>query len=133
MSCVIDASALLAYLRKETGGEQVRDILQNGGVFMSSVNYAEVLAKFSDVGESPEDVHRKLTNNGFLGNVIELEPVGTIEALDNAKLRAKTKSLGLSFGDRSCLALGKKKQLPVVTADRAWKKINIGIKVQVVR
>jgi len=133
MICVIDASALLAYLRKEAGGELVRDALENGGAFMSSVNYAEVLAKFSDVGETPDIIHRKLTHEGFLVNVIKIESVSATDAVENARLRAKTKSLGLSLGDRACLALGKKKQLPVVTADRAWKKINIGVKIQVIR
>jgi ribonuclease VapC len=35
-------------------------------------------------------------------------------------LRPATKSLGLSLGDRACLALAQRVGLPVLTADRTW-------------
>jgi ribonuclease VapC len=40
-----------------------------------------------------------------------------------ADLRARTKHLGLSLGDRACLAAARSRDLPVLTADRAWAKL----------
>jgi ribonuclease VapC len=40
---------------------------------------------------------------------------------------------GLSLGDRACLALARLRDLPAVTADRAWAKLDLGIPIEVVR
>lgn len=49
-------------------------------------------------------------------------------------LRVKTKALGLSLGDRLCVALGRHLGKPVVTTDRQWEKLSIdGIEVQLAR
>jgi PIN domain nuclease of toxin-antitoxin system len=48
-------------------------------------------------------------------------------------LRPATKSLGLSLGDRACLALAQREGLPVLTADRAWAKLAVGVEVKVIR
>ncbi|MEN3177177.1 MAG: hypothetical protein ABF812_16325 [Gluconobacter cerinus] len=50
----------------------------------------------------------------------------------SAKRRDATKRVGLSHGDRACLALAKKMGLPAVTADRAWAEIADAIGVEVV-
>jgi PIN domain nuclease of toxin-antitoxin system len=49
------------------------------------------------------------------------------------RLRAATRSLGLSLGDRACLALAIERNCPVMTADRSWAKLNLGIPIQLVR
>ena len=38
-----------------------------------------------------------------------------------------TKPFGLSLADRACLVLARRLGLPVVTADRAWAKLDLGI------
>jgi PIN domain nuclease of toxin-antitoxin system len=47
--------------------------------------------------------------------------------------RPKTQALGLSLGDRACLALGMVLKAPVYTADQAWKSLKLGVKIHVVR
>ena len=44
-----------------------------------------------------------------------------------------TKKLGLSVGDRCCLALGLLRGNTVITADRLWAKLKLGIQVEVLR
>jgi ribonuclease VapC len=39
----------------------------------------------------------------------------------------------LSLGDRCCLALGMVEELSVMTADRDWAKLQLGIKINVIR
>jgi PIN domain nuclease of toxin-antitoxin system len=41
--------------------------------------------------------------------------------------------MGLSFGDRACLALGIYLNQPVITTDRLWGSLNVGIEIRVVR
>ena len=38
---------------------------------------------------------------------------------------AQTRALGLSLGDRACLALGLALKAPVYTADKSWKKLKV--------
>jgi ribonuclease VapC len=54
-------------------------------------------------------------------------------AVGAAALLRPTTRFGLSLGDRACLALAALRDLPAVTADRAWAKLDLGIRVEVVR
>jgi ribonuclease VapC len=47
-------------------------------------------------------------------------------------LRSLTKSAGLSFGDRACLALADSLDVPALTSDRAWASLNLNIRVQLI-
>jgi PIN domain nuclease of toxin-antitoxin system len=44
-----------------------------------------------------------------------------------------TRQAGLSLGDRACLALGLTRGLPVLTADRVWAQLDVGVEVVVCR
>jgi ribonuclease VapC len=44
-----------------------------------------------------------------------------------------TKTHGLSLADRACLALAKRLDIPIVTADRDWADLNLGITLQLIR
>ena len=48
-------------------------------------------------------------------------------------LRPMTKPLGLSLGDRACLALGLVLNQPVITADRQWSQLNLNLEFRVIR
>jgi len=50
-----------------------------------------------------------------------------------AMLRDRTRQFGLSLGDRACLALGAARGLPVLTADRSWAELSIGVEVRLIR
>ena len=56
-SFVLDASALLAFFNQERGWEKVKQIVSrdDATVYMSAVNYAEVLSKVVACGESFDD------------------------------------------------------------------------------
>jgi PIN domain nuclease of toxin-antitoxin system len=51
---VLDASAILALLNKETGSEEVLKFI--GKAAMSTVNLSEVIAKLADAGIPEEDI-----------------------------------------------------------------------------
>jgi len=131
-SFVLDASALLAYLRDEPGALVVENALTQGA-YISIVNWTEVLSKVADLGEDPEALSQRLENEGILRNSLEILPLTEEDALLIAQFRPLTKSAGLSLGDRSCLALGKRLELPVLTADRSWTTFDLGVEVRPIR
>ena len=131
-TAVLDASALLAWLREERGAIAAEDALDKVAV-MSVLNWAEVLTKLADLGHSPDAVRLRLVRQGVLGSALLLWPLDEAMALEVAKLRANTRSGGLSLGDRACIALGQHLRLPVLTTDRAWKALRLGVQIQVIR
>ncbi len=115
---VLDASALLAFLFEEPGGEAVGKGLASSVI--SAVNLSEVIAKSAERGAEVEHVRNDLTDVG-----IEVAVFDADAAEATAALRPDTRSAGLSLGDRACLALARRLQLPAVTADKAWKSMSI--------
>jgi ribonuclease VapC len=124
--CILDASALLAMLNGEPGGASVEPYLMGAGI--SSVNWSEVIQKL---------LAKKVITTGMQEDFQKLGlmilPFTTEQAELAASLWTTTQSIGLSLGDRACLALAMTLNLPVVTADRAWKALNLTISVQMIR
>jgi PIN domain nuclease of toxin-antitoxin system len=55
------------------------------------------------------------------------------DAFEIGRLRPRTRTFGLSLGDRACLALALRLDLPVITADRRWTKLDIGATIELIR
>ena len=129
---VLDASAFLAYLRDEPGAEIVENALIDG-CYISIINWVEVLSKVVDLGETPDEIIKRLRDEGLLENSLEIIACNEEDAITIAKFRPLTKSAGLSLGDRACLALGKRLNLPVLTADKVWTSLSLGITITLIR
>lgn len=129
---MLDASALLAYLRDEPGRDRVEEALLKGAE-MSAANWAETLAKLSDIGQDPEKTTAVLQQEGLLGQLLVIVPFDEASALETARVRRATLSLKLSLADRACLALGRQHALPVLTADRAWRSAALKVKIVPIR
>ena len=112
---VLDASALLAYLRKEPGGEHVLQIILAGGAVMATVNLGEVATWFVRNGADEAFVRSLRERLAFL-----LVPVDDDLAIRAALLEPLGRATGLGLGDRTCLALAGRLGVPAVTADRPW-------------
>ena len=126
MSVVLDASALLAYLQDEPGGERVREVLAQS--VMSAVSWAEVIGKARDDGVDTRGLREDLASLG-----LALEPFFADQAEIAGRLEERTRQLGLSLGDRACLALGSERGETVYTAHRAWSRLALGVDVEVIR
>ena len=129
---VLDASALLAYIQGEAGRETVGAALVAGAV-INAVNYAEVLSRVVDTGESGATADRRLREQGLIGDLLNVVPLSEEDSVTIARLRGLTRSQGLSLGDRACLATGLRLGRPVITADRAWAGIDVGVTVRLIR
>ena len=95
---------------------------------MSTVNLSEVAVKLMEVGGTPP-----MTREILESLPIELHDFTPGLAFQAAGLRGRTRSQGLSLGDRACLALGISLGLPVLTGDRAWLNLDLGVHIELVR
>jgi PIN domain nuclease of toxin-antitoxin system len=122
---VFDASAVIAFLQDEPGARQVQTSLSGG--LLSAVNLAEIAQWIMDVrGEAAA----RLELEGLPCEAVAFDQAQAQEA---AALRRTTRARGLSLGDRACLALAKLRGLPVITADRAWATVDVGVEVVLIR
>jgi len=124
---VLDASAVLAILNQESGGETLTPELLSSAA-ISAVNLAEVHGKLVGRGLSPDDAWE-----AALSPIREVVPLTAEHARLVGDLVAQTRPLGLSLGDRACLALGLALKAPVYTADKSWKKLKVGARIHVIR
>ena len=123
---VLDSSALIAFLRSETGAQSVEADIP--GALLCSVNLAEIFAVLTRRGETPSRVRTIIALSQ-----VEVVPFDAALAQACGTLISRTRQNGLSLADCACLALGAREKLPVVTADRAWKEIDLGLDVRLVR
>lgn len=125
---VLDASALVALLRGEPGGIRVKDALAESA--MTTVNLAEVIGHFARKGASEAEIRGMLDPLPFAR-----VPLDDELAYRAGLLLPVTRSAGLSLGDRACLALAQRLDVPALTADRAWQTIAApaGVRVELIR
>ena len=126
-SIVLDSSAVLAVIYRERGADKFSPELLANAV-MSSVNLAEVQSKLVANGWDAEQAWEDC-----LGIVDQIVPFTTDQAKRTGSLILNTRPLGLSLGDRACLALALSLNAAVYTADRSWKNLKLNIPVHVIR
>jgi ribonuclease VapC len=129
---VLDASALLAMIYEEPGAQRLESTVRRGAL-ISSVNWAEALSRMAERGEPVADSVPHVRATVETLGILTVVPFDEIQALEVARLRVMTKSLGLSLADRACLALARLSRLPVLTTDRAWRSLGLSIKIEVIR
>lgn len=126
MSTVFDSSALLAVVFRERGAEAAAGALN--GAMISAVNAAEVVSRLVDSGTGAADARAVLLAFG-----LTIQPFDAALAIDAGLLRAATRALGLSLGDRACMALARRERARVITADRSWAGLDIGVEIALIR
>ncbi len=123
---VLDASAFLAVVQEESYDQSLLKALE--GAVISAVNIAEVHAKLSEIRFGYPSTFTHLMR--LIGRV---EPFTEAQARISGTLRPSTRALGLSLGDRACLALALDLGAEVYTMDRSWAKLEIGCAIHLMR
>lgn len=112
MTCVLDASAVLAFIADEPGASEVEEALSEGAC-CSAANWSEIAQRV-----------RAIRGNWDLTRALLASYPLTVEAVtqEDAEWAAQRwhKGEGLSLADRLCLALAARRNAVVLTADRAW-------------
>lgn len=125
-ACVIDASAVLAFLFGERGGD-VAQVWLDRGAAMSTANVQEVVATLVGRGASLADAVATIDDLA-----VEVVDLTLADAIAAGGLIAITRPIGLSAGDRCCLALGRRLGVPVVHAERRWQPLAGAVGVEMV-
>ena len=123
---VLDASALLCLIFQEPGAGRVEACLP--GARMGAANLAEVIGKLVDLGVDGEAAAREIAELD-----LEIVPLDRRQAETAGCLRMTTRGIGLSLGDRCCLALAGTLDATALTTDRAWTGVPGAIAVELVR
>jgi PIN domain nuclease of toxin-antitoxin system len=123
----LDASVVLALLNHEPGADKLTPELLSYAS-CSTVNLAEVQTKLVREGGDPDEAWEDT-----LGPIREVMPFTDEQARIAGSLVAQTHRMGLSLGDRACLALGIVLNAPIYTADKTWRSLKLGVRIHVIR
>jgi len=125
---VLDASALLAWIQGEPGGDYVANLLTQE-CKLSAVNLAELVTKLLDNNHTaPQNLGHQLRTLG-----IEICAFNEAQAISASLLRKQTRAKGLSLGDRACLSLAMELKAIVLTSDKVWKELDLPIEIVDIR
>jgi PIN domain nuclease of toxin-antitoxin system len=123
---VLDSSAILSVLNSETGADTVAFAMRKS--LVSVANEAEVITVLIRKGKSPEQAVEYVANLPYRRVDLDAQLAWRAGALWR-----DVKPRGLSLGDRCCLALAERENLPVLTGDRQWADLSIGVEVRLFR
>jgi PIN domain nuclease of toxin-antitoxin system len=123
---LLDTSAIIALLKSEPGYEKLESVLATSAI--SAANLAELVTVLSRSGVNEEEID-EIANN----IVPQVIPLSQEIAILSGKLNNQTRSLGLSLGDRICIATGIALSLPIYTTDKIWQELNINAEIIVIR
>ena len=124
---VLDASAILAIVFQERGAEKLTVEIMKDAV-ISTVNLAEVQSKLVKKGYDPEEAWEDATS--LVSAAVRFT---SEQAKIAGSLITQTEKVGLSLGDRSCLALAIALKAPVYTTEQAWRELKVGVPIHVIR
>jgi len=124
---VVDSSAVLALLWSEPGADAVADAMESAAI--SAVNWSELVAVLTDRGLPEEAISATLSALPIAAVV----PFDGESAQATGRLRRTTRHAGLSLGNRACVALGMALGLQIITADRAWRDLDVGADIRLIR
>ncbi len=103
------------------------ELIGRGGV-IGTVNLSEIVARLAQRGMSEAEIHEAMEMEG-----LEVAAFDTELAYGAGMLRPLTMRAGLSLGDWACLALARRLGLPVLTADRVWAELDLGVEIHLIR
>ncbi len=125
-SAILDSSAILAVLNDEPGADLVIAVMDDA--LVSTVNYAEVVAKLVERGSTAIEVQSALQSLALTTMDFDVAL-----AQRTGLLRRETMNRGLSLGDRACLALAEREGAPAMTGDRSWVGAVASVEIRLIR
>jgi ribonuclease VapC len=126
--CVLDASAVLAWLFGERGEQVVDRVLEHAA--LSAVNLTEVLDRSDEAGMRTDHLQRDLEALGLRVVAFTDEDTRLVQEVRRAARRERQP---LALADCCCLATGLHLKVPVVGGDHAWEYLRLGIDVHPIR
>ena len=123
---VADASAVLAFVNGEEGEKHVARVRES--CVVASVNLMEAFSKL--IRHQMQAEHVRVFLREAFPRVV---PLDRDLAETSAVLHAATRKLDLSYADCVCLCLANQRQATVLTADHEWSKVELDVKIDLIR
>jgi ribonuclease VapC len=123
---VLDASALIALVRREPGWEAVQAVL--GHSVVCAINLTEAIVKLIRSGGEPRLVERYLRSLPM--PILPWDEELAWGSLDLAPLAW---THGISLGDRACLATARHLDAVAMTSDTEWANLDLDVRVVLFR
>ena len=114
---ILDASALLALIYNEKSNIDMVHFLENSS--MHYFNVSEVLNVLHRCG-----IEISIANEITRSLISRFLPCNNDNAFKTAEIKQKYCHLGISAGDSFCIALSIQFDIPVISADMAWKYVS---------
>jgi PIN domain nuclease of toxin-antitoxin system len=95
---------------------------------IGAVNLAEVVSKFVREGIAIGVIREWVETLE-----LDVRPFDRGLAYAAGALLPATRGQGLSLGDRACLALARNLGAPALTTDRAWRDVEVGVAIELIR
>jgi len=122
----LDTSALVTMIQNAPGGSLVGARIARSAI--STVNWSEVVDSSRADGLDVSQMRQNLESLG-----LRIYPFTVDDADRAAELQAQSPKIQLSLSDRACLALASRLGVPALTADSSWKKLSLGVEIQLLR
>lgn len=116
---------MLAIARGEDGAEEAEQRARGG--LLGMANFVEAAARGEELGFETSTTLALISRLG-----LTLAPVDRATA-DQAAALWKARKQNLSLGDRLCIGLARASGLPVLTGDRRWTSLELGVSVVLFR
>ena len=123
---VLDTSALIALLHRETGWETVQGVLDHSAI--CAIHLTEAITKLRRKGGEPRLVERYL--RGLPMPVLPWSEELAWESRDMAPLAW---THGISLADRACLAMARHLDAVAMTSDTEWANLKLDVRVVLFR
>lgn len=91
-------------------------------------NGSEVVSKLAR-----EDIAIGVIREWIAALQLDVRPFDRDLAFAAGALLPATRDRGLSLGDRACLALAQELGRTALTTDRAWRDVDVGVAIEVIR
>ena len=127
---LLDASALVAMVFEEPGGDRVEELLTTA--FATSVNMAELVIVLNRQGLDGEAVASDLQAAGLAIVPVAWPHWAGLSALEDQHRDSGAKR-ALSLGDLCCLTYAMQQGMEIVTADRDWALLDLPVPVLLIR
>lgn len=130
---VLDASAAVALVRRETGWDKVQGATRRGATIAAS-NLAEAITTLKRRGHraTVEELRAGFARLGVGVEDVTADDVARMSELlmlaDDLVAKGELER-PVSLGDATCIAVAERLGLPLICSDRAWDKLNVAVSV----
>ncbi len=121
---LLDTSCFVRIIQREKGYESILPLVQDAAI--SIVNLAELVTVMISRG-----IHSD-PRPTILKTIQTIVPFTEEIAFLTGELVRKTEKLGLSLGDRACIATSMIHNIPVYTCDRPWAKLDLDCEIRLI-